>query len=85
VATIPTTRRDSGDTKQHAPRECRAEDCAKEARCAIRTLRPNRGTLYSVFYFDDRTAPRLASPYCKAHGMEVMSGSMAMLVDEDRP
>lgn len=84
MATIPTTRRDKGDTGLHEPRECQAQDCDKEARCAIRTLRPNRGTLYSAFYFDDRTAPRSASPYCKAHGIEVMSGSMGMLVDGDK-
>lgn len=70
-------------TNDSQPRECAASDCDREARCAILTKRPNRESVVSSIYFDDRTAPRSALPYCKAHGTEIINGSISLLVDND--
>lgn len=63
--------------------QCEADDCTREARMAIRTLRPTRLGLESRIYYDDRGAPKAAARYCKEHGQEIESALSDMLVAKD--
>lgn len=63
--------------------QCEADGCTREARMAIRTLRPTRPGLESRIYYDDRGAPKSASRYCKQHGQEIERGLSDMLVAAD--
>lgn len=63
--------------------QCAVDDCEREARMAIRTLRPTRPGLESRIYYDDRAAPKSATRYCKEHGQEVERGLSTMLVAAD--
>jgi hypothetical protein len=50
---------------------------------AIRTQRPTRENLYSAVYYDDRSAPKTATRYCKTHGLALMADMIATMVDGD--
>ena len=50
---------------------------------AISTARPTRAGLKSTFFYDDREAPKTASRYCKAHGMELAADLVNTLVEVD--
>lgn len=59
---------------------CKSKGCEKPARCAIRTQRPTRGNLNTTIYYDERTAPKTAIPYCKECGVAVITG-LNVLID----
>lgn len=54
--------------------------CGDASRMAIRTTRPNRDTLKSTVYWDDRTAPKSATRYCASHGEQCLIELTRVLV-----
>lgn len=63
--------------------DCGSKGCERPARMAISTTRPNRGSIFSRVFFDDRTAPASARPYCHVHGVETIVQLCAILLDVD--
>lgn len=63
--------------------KCEAQGCTLDARMAIRTTRPTRENVQNVVYSDNRSAPKMAMRYCKAHGIETIRRVLEMLVDGD--
>lgn len=61
---------------------CTARECDQPARCAIKIARPTRGNMYLTIYYDERTAPKTAKPYCKKHGVETVTDVSKTLIDE---
>lgn len=63
---------------------CSTKDCPHPARCAIKTKRGSgakRGEMSSVLHYDERTAPKGATPYCKTHGIETINSLAKVLID----
>jgi hypothetical protein len=50
---------------------------------AVKTSRPQRPTLQSTIYYDDRAAPKAALPYCKACGVALVQSLADTLVAND--
>lgn len=50
---------------------------------ALRTTRPTREDLRTVVFYDDRTAPRTALPYCAKHGLKTVEALLYVLVTSD--
>ena len=62
---------------------CVADECGSGARMAVRTLRQTRADLHTTVYYDDRSAPKAAMPYCKAHGIQLVIELAETLVSND--
>lgn len=63
--------------------KCTHDPCNKPGRLALRTTRPTREDLRTMIYFDDRTAPKTAQPYCREHGAALVADLIQTLVAED--
>lgn len=50
---------------------------------ALRTERSPRDVLKTTVYYDNRSAPKTATRYCKAHGAEIMAGMISFATDGD--
>lgn len=61
---------------------CSTIECPNEARCAIRTTRPSRADLRTTLYYDDRQAPKTATPYCKACAIALLP-ELCAIIDND--
>jgi hypothetical protein len=64
---------------------CSYPDCENQARLAIRTTRPHRRELKSVVWYDDRTAPKTASRYCRKHAIHLATELIFSMSHEDAP
>lgn len=62
---------------------CSESGCTRDARMALRTTRPTREDLRTVVFYDDRTAPRTALPYCAEHGLKTVEALLGVLVASD--
>lgn len=63
--------------------KCQSRGCLNQARVAIATKRPNRERMYSTIDYDDRTAPKTFSRYCKKCAIDIMTGIIRSVVDDD--
>ena len=62
---------------------CSSEGCTRPARAAVRTMRPTRPDLHSTVFYDNRSAPKTALPYCRACTVELMISLCRTLIDAD--
>lgn len=63
--------------------KCSRKGCLRDARMGVRTSRPSAEKLTSTVFYDNRTAPKTALLYCKAHGLDVVRDLVGALVDGD--
>lgn len=63
-------------------RKCSNPECEKQARAAIKTTDGTRG-MTTVLYYDDRAAPMLAYPLCKAHAAATLLAIVMDQISED--
>ena len=59
---------------------CRMPECGKDATKALRVISP-KGVLQQIVYFDDRQAPKTATPYCKHCGLAVAIDAIQTVVE----
>jgi len=65
---------------------CFTEKCLRPARAAISTRRgggAKRGEMSSTLHYDNRTAPKSATRYCRACAIELMISLGRVLINED--
>lgn len=62
---------------------CSQGACTRQARLAVTTSRPSRGTIWTKVWWDNRTAPPTADRFCKKHGIELLKSLTETLCDMD--
>ena len=63
---------------------CSSKECNDPARCSIRTMRNDKTRdMKTIIYYDERTAPKVASPYCKQCAVHLVKELTLVLVDEE--